>query len=152
MKNIHRIIALLMLLLITAAAGCDPKGDLSEAETQKLFDEIQPLVTSGELWTYKMSREGGSWSSEEQKNSDFELIKAAAEDAFDPANHFETDGIWWSSKSYCRICRIFIDKAFTYNGAERTVTYIEAIKNRNGSIRLDVTFADADRVGIRFTP
>lgn len=108
-------IALLIMALITAMAGvisigCDPKGDLSEKEAQRLYEEIGALVKSGEIWEYEAEPWlDTGWKSKEDREATLSLLRTAADFAYDDGMPKSISGIWFSSKKYCSTVYVDID-------------------------------------------
>jgi hypothetical protein len=102
-KVLAMILASAMLVLCAVSLGCDPRGYLTDKEAQSLYEEIEALIRSGDIWE---SAEW-PWVIDELKTDDeaqacIELLKAAAKRAFAEDTEKTISGIWFSSKKYCR--------------------------------------------------
>ena len=76
------VLTVLIAVLALFSAGCDPRGNLKEEETQKLYDEFKELAESGDLWQRKahpwLDRD---WKSEEEELEAVEFMKTVVEKA-----------------------------------------------------------------------
>ena len=115
---------LITALLITAfilLPGCDERGELSDRETQKLYDEIREVVLSDEFWEYESEPWlKDPWTSEAEKESSIEFIKAVTFEAFGKDAQYAKHGMWFSSKRYCKICEIDCGFSVPFDGENCT--------------------------------
>ena len=106
------VLTVLIAVLALFSAGCDPRGNLKEEETQKLYDEFKELAESGDLWQRKahlwLDRD---WKSEEEELETVEFMKTVVEKALSDGTEKTINGSWFSSKKYCSIVNITMEGA-----------------------------------------
>lgn len=156
--------AMLLFVFIMLAAlfltSCDPRGDLSSAETEELYAEIKELFTTGEIFNYQAEPEPEvTTMNKPVKESDIAFIKSLSEQIFDESNQLNRYGMWWSSKRNCRICHILCSLPMQYDGKSCIVEEFSAIKYKDGAVTVSIyyRFNEADenarqRVWVRFEP
>ena len=140
MKRFAFLLALLLLASSVMIAGCDPKGDLSEAETQRLYEEIGALVKSGEIWEYEAEPWlDTGWKSKEDREATLSLLRTAADFAYDDGIPKSISGIWFSSKKYCSTVYVDIDiSMLTEDGTVGMRMMFSASKYGDGKLVLSM--------------
>lgn len=149
-----------IMISALSLSACDPRGDLSIAETEKLYGEIKELFTTGQIFNYqvKPSREANTVD-KPVKESDIEFVKSLSEQIFDESKQLGRYGMWWDSKRACRICDIICSLPMQYDGISCTVEEFSAGKYRDGSVTVIIYYrlegtenSDNRRIWIAFEP
>ncbi len=140
------IFAVMTAVFSIALLGCDPRGDLTEKETLRLYDEFDELIQSGEIWEYNADPWLSSgWSSEAEKQTSLMFIKAAVERAFRSETEKEIYGTWFSSKSYCKTVHIEMDGPIRQGDDREGIrTLVSATKYKNGRLLIAVQDIEPD--------
>ena len=140
--------ALLMSVVIVVicffSLGCDRRGYLNERETQALYDEIKPLIQSGEIWEYEAEPWlSSAWETDAQAQKSIEILKVAANAAFDPEAENSLGGIWSGSKNSWRILNVELNN-FSLPGddLEGVRFMFSAAKKNDGTILLSVSYLE----------
>ncbi len=135
------LISVFIVFLLLLTLGCDRRGYLNERETQALYDEIEPLIRSGEIWEYEANPWLSSgWKTDDQAQKSIEILKAAANAAFDSEAGNSIGGTWAQSKKSWKILNIELNN-FSFPGDNREgVRYMfSAAKKNDGTILLTVS-------------
>ncbi|MBO4849134.1 MAG: hypothetical protein J5586_08290 [Clostridia bacterium] len=128
------ILAILTAALALFSAGCDPRGQLSEKETQMLYEEFRALAASDEFWQRETHLWlGPDWSIDAEEQAAVEFVKAVVETALSDKTEKTISGSWFSSKKYCSDVSIKIDgPVHTSDTREGMRTKVTAAKYGDG--------------------
>lgn len=135
------LISVFIVFLLLLTLGCDRRGYLNEKETQALYDEIETWIQSGEIWEYEANPWLSSgWKTDDQAQKSIEILKAAANAAFDSEAGNSIGGTWAQSKKSWKILNIELNN-FSFPGDNREgVRYMfSAAKKNDGTILLTVS-------------
>ena len=136
-----------IMLATLFLASCDPRGDLSSAETEELYAEIKELFTTGEIFNYQAKNEYEvSVYDKPVKESVIEFIKSLSEQIFDESNQLGRYGLWWDSKRDCRICDIICSLPMQYDGNACIVEMFSVSKYKDGAVAVIIYYRIAEAV------
>ena len=140
-RYVALLITVLLLFMCLFSLGCDRRGFLSEREKQELYDEIEGLIRSGEIWDYEAEPWlSSAWETDYQAHKSIEILKSAANAAYDSEAGNSIGGYWAESKTSWRVLNVELNN-FSLPGDDREgVRYIfSAAKNKDGTILLSVS-------------
>lgn len=160
MKKRAMLLFVFIMLATLFLASCDPRGDLSSAETEELYAEIKELFTTGEIFNYQVKPDSEvTTMNKPVKESDIVFIKSLSEQIFDESNQLSRYGMWWNRKRDYRICNILCSLPMQYDGKSCIVEEFSALKYKDGAVTAIIYYrinkADENarqRVWVRFEP
>ncbi len=138
------LFAVFIFVMCVFTLGCDRRGYLNERETQALYDEIEPLIRSGEIWEYEAEAWlSSAWGSDDITQKSLDIVKAAANAAFDPEAGNHKSGVWVGNKNNTNILHVEL-KDFTLPGDKREGIRVLFSVYRRNSNSITITVSDIE--------
>lgn len=97
-----RVLIVSLLLAAVVLCGCDPRGLLTEDETQELYEELCGDFSDASVWDMDIE----IWNDMLKNKDGMSVVKSAANAFIEGSDEGPTRGNWFSSKKYCRSCTV----------------------------------------------
>lgn len=97
-----RVLIVSLLIAAVVLCGCDPRGLLTEDETQELYEELCGDFSDASVWDMDIE----IWNDMLKNKDGMSVVKSAANAFIDGSDEGPTRGNWFSSKKFCRSCTV----------------------------------------------
>lgn len=133
----RKLFCLFLVFLFTLGIfGCDPRGSLSEKETQDVLEEIKADFSDDSIWdreTTVIHRNGPD-------ELTIAFVKQAMEVLNDDSAIQSVYGMWWDSKRNCKIINIDCTHSVQQNDITYLIDTLDIAKYRDGHYLITVDY------------
>ncbi len=139
------LFAVFIFVMCVFTLGCDRRGYLNERETQALYDEIEPLIRSGEIWEYEAEAWlSSAWGSDDITQKSLDIVKAAANAAFDPEAENSISGVWWYNKKNIKTLDIELNDFIIPGDTREGIRVLFSVYYRPNSDAITIIVSDIE--------